>query len=277
MARRLMNTILASGRQPPRHLGDRLRQNVGASLRLTKLTLTQYHAFVNSKGIDMAIAKHAAGGRRKRSAKRAVPKRKAKDQTTVPLSPVRASFYARAVKIVQRIATTAPEEGLTEALSASTDAGALARALSNSDVLGSSIRDLEPLAAVIAKGAEHKQELIAEAGGLLTTADVAAALGISRQAVWKQRQERKLLSVLHGGEEKFPAVQFTSAGELLPGLARVLAAIRLQGGWGTLDFLVTPDDDELDGLSPIQVLKEGPERLEDVVRLAATQGEHGAG
>jgi hypothetical protein len=232
----------------------------------------------------MAVAKGATKRKRKRLPTHGPSRRKATTKVTEPaakalsLTPIRTSFYKRALKIVTRIAATAPEEGLTEALGASTDAGALAHALSNSDLIGPAVRELEPLAAVIAKGAEHKQELIAEAGGLLTTAQVAELLGISRQAVWKQRQERKLLSVTHGGEEKFPAIQFTRAGEVLPGLSRVLAAISLEGGWGTLDFLITPDDDELDGLSPIEVLKQqDPDRLEDLVRLASTQGEHGPG
>jgi hypothetical protein len=197
---------------------------------------------------------------------------------SLPLTPIRSSFYKRALNIITRIATTAPEEGLTEALSASTDAGALARALSDSDLIGPAIRGIEPLATVIAKGAEHKQELIAEAGGLLTTTEVGKLLGISRQAVWKQRQQWKLLSVLHGGDQNFPAIQFMPDGRVLPGLSRVLAVIGLRGGWGTLDFLVTRDDDELDGLAPVDILKlQDPDRIDDIVRLAAAQGEHGPG
>jgi hypothetical protein len=232
----------------------------------------------------MTVAKGPAKRKRKRVPTRGLSKRKATTKVkaaaapALSLTPIRTSFYKRALKIVTRIAATAPEAGLADALSASTDAGALARALSNSDLIGPAVRELEPLAALIAKGAEHKQELIAEAGGLLTTADVAELLGISRQAVWKQRQERKLLSVTHGGEEKFPAIQFTRAGEVLPGLSRVLAAIGLHGGWGTLDFLLTPDDDALNGLLPIEVLKQqDPDQLEDLVRLASTQGDHGPG
>jgi hypothetical protein len=119
--------------------------------------------------------------------------------------------------------------------------------------------------------------LIAEAGGLLSTAEVVKTLGMTRQAVYKQRRDRKLLTVPHGGEEKFPAIQFTAQGQPVPGLAQILRAVALDGAWGTLDFLLTPDDDELDGLSPIEMLKRHPDRLADIVRLAATQGEHGAG
>jgi hypothetical protein len=238
-------------------------------------------AAVSQEGTKrMALAKGVTAKRKRvpleKPGKQKAKKIEAPAARSLLLTPIRSAFYKRALNIVTRIATTAPEEGLTEALSAPTDAGALARALSGSDLIGPAIQEIEPLATVFAKGAKHKQELIAEAGGLLTTAEVGKLLGISRQAVWKQRRKRKLLSVLHGGEEKFPAIQFTPDGHVLPGLSGVLAAIGLRGGWGTLDFLVTPDDDELDGLAPVDVLKmQDPDRLDDLVRLAATQGEHG--
>ena len=111
---------------------------------------------------------------------------------------------------------------------------------------------------------------------MLSASEVAKARGITPQAVYKQRRARKLLSVTHGGEEKFPAVQFTKDGEPIPGLPVVLQTVGLAGPWGTLDFLLTPDD-ELDGLSPVEALKKYPEKLEQVVRLARVQGEHGAG
>ncbi|HLJ63701.1 MAG TPA: helix-turn-helix domain-containing protein [Stellaceae bacterium] len=193
------------------------------------------------------------------------------------LTPVRASFYHRSMRLMSRLAATASEEGLSDALSASTDVGAVARALSNSTLLGPAIRELDPLASLIAEGVAHKQALMAEAGGLLSTAEVATLLGISRQAVYKRRQEKKLLSVPHGGEEKFPAIQFTADGRPVPGLSRLLAAVGLEGAWGTLDFLLTPDDDRLRGLSPIAMLKKHPQRIAEIVELAIAQGEHGAG
>jgi hypothetical protein len=190
---------------------------------------------------------------------------------------VRRAFYERAERLVRRIATIAGEEGLAEALSASTDAGALARALSNSALLEPAATALEPLASLIAKGAEDKQALIAAAGGLVSTAEVARMLGLSRQAVYKQRRQRRLLAVPHGGEEKFPAIQFTPEGRVWPGLAQVLDAAGIAGAWGTLDFLLTPDDDALDGLCPLEVPQKHPDRLAEVIRLAAAQGGHGAG
>ena len=228
----------------------------------------------------MAAAK-PAGGRKRPPKHKAATRGASKKPATanmVSMTPVRRSFYHRSLKLIERIAATAPEDGLLDALSAPTDVGMVARALSDSAVIGSAVDELEPFAAAIARGAEHKQALIAEAGGLLTTTEVAALLGISRQAVYKQRRERKLLAVPHGGEEKFPAIQFSQAdGRPLPGLARILEALALEGPWGSLDFLVTPDDDALEGFSPIELLRAHPDRLDEVVSLAATQGEHGAG
>ena len=223
-----------------------------------------------TKRIKTAAKRKPAAGKRRKSGKPAPSK-------ALALSAVRASFYKRSVNLLARLAATATEEGLAEALSAPTDVGTVARALSNSVLVGPAVRELEPLASLVAKGAERKQALIAEVGGLMSTAEVAALLGISRQAVYKQRKEKKLLAVPHGGEEKFPAVQFAADGRPLPGLAPVLQAMGLEGAWGTLEFLLAPDDDELRGLPPIDVLRDHPERLQDVVRLAATQGEHGAG
>jgi hypothetical protein len=190
-------------------------------------------------------------------------------------SAVRTAFVTRSVRLIERLAATAPEDGLVDALAAPTDVGTLARALSSSAVVGPAVGELEPLAVLIAKSAEDKQVLIRQAGGLLSTNEVASLLGLTRQAVYLQRRARKLLAVPHGGEEQFPAVQFAD-GQPLPGLARVLAAVRLEGPWGTLDFLLAPDD-ALEGLTPIEVLRDRPDLLGGLLSLAATQGAHGAG
>jgi len=194
----------------------------------------------------------------------------------VKLSPSANAFLQRSMRAILRIAEAETEDKLTEAMAAPTDVGMVARAISNSEVVGAAVTELDPLASLIAKGVEDKQKLIREAGGLLSASEVAKARGMSPQAIYKQRRARKLLSVLYSGEEKFPAIQFTEQGEPVPGLSAVLQVIGLAGPWGTLDFLLSPDD-ELDGLSPIETLKRHPERLEEVVRLASTQGEHGAG
>ena len=195
-------------------------------------------------------------------------------RTAVKLSPSASAFLQRSMGAMLRIATAENETNLIEVMASPTDVGTVARALANSEVVGAAVTELDPLASLIAKGVEDKQKLIQEAGGLLSVGEVAKARGLSPQAIHKQRRSRKLLSVPYGGEEKFPVIQFTKEGDPVPGLSTVLHALHLEGAWGTLDFLVSPDD-ELDGLSPIEMLKRHPEKLEEVVRLASIQGEHG--
>lgn len=190
------------------------------------------------------------------------------------LSPSANAFLRRSMGAMLRIAAAEKEDTLADAMAAPTDVGTIARVLASSEVAGASVTELDPLASLLAKGVEDKQKLIREAGGLLSVGEVAKVRGLTPQAIHKQRRARKLLSVPYGGEEKFPAIQFTGEGQPVPGLSSVLHALNFEGAWGALDFLLSPDD-ELDGLSPIETLKQHPEKLEEVVRLASTQGEHG--
>jgi hypothetical protein len=194
---------------------------------------------------------------------------------TKKLSPSASAFVERSLRAILNVASTEREDQLTAAMGAPTDVGVVARVLSASAAIGVAA-ELDPLASLIAKGIEDKQTLIRDAGGLLSSEQVARVLAVTRQAVYKQRRDKKLLSVPHGGEEKFPAIQFTKDGQAIPGLSNVLKAIGLVGAWGTLDFLLAPDD-EIGGLSPIEMLKKHPEKLDEVVRLASIQGEQGAG
>jgi hypothetical protein len=186
------------------------------------------------------------------------------------------AFVQRSMTAILRIAKAETDEKLSEALAAPTDVGMIARAISNTAVAGTAIAELDPFASLIAKGAEVKQTLIQQAGGLLSASEVANARGLSPQAIYKQRKSRKLLSVPYAGEEKYPAIQFDREGRPLVGLSAVLEALNLAGPWGTLDFLLSPDA-ELDDLSPIEILRDHPDRLDELVRLARTQGEHGPG
>lgn len=187
---------------------------------------------------------------------------------------VRTVFVERSAAAIARIAANADERSLRDALTAATDVGTLAAVLSDADVVGEGVRELDPLAPLIARSVGHKIELIARAGGVLGVQQVAQLLGITRQAVDKRRREGKLLAVPKGSDFLYPVAQFAD-GEVAPGLREVLAAMGLEGPWGTLDFL-TAADDELDGESPLGWLKRHPEQLEPVLRLARAQGEHGA-
>ncbi len=187
---------------------------------------------------------------------------------------VRGAFVERSAAAIARIAAHADEGKLAQALTASTDVGTLAAMLADAEAVGKGVGEIDPMASLIASSFRHKAELAARAGGLLNVQQAAQLLGITRQAVDKRRREGKLLAVPRRGDFHYPPAQFAD-GEVIAGLRDVLAAIGLQGPWGTLAFLVAPDD-ELEGESPLQWLKRHPGQLAPVLRLARAQGEHGA-
>lgn len=186
--------------------------------------------------------------------------------------PLRAAFWARATKAVERIAVRADATSLQHAIAAPTDEGALARAIADSAASGA-VAELDPLAALIARGAEQKQALLKQAGGTLSVNDVAKLLGISRQAVDKRRREGKLLAIPRGADFAYPACQFTEDG-VAPGVTEILNAIGSERPWSVLAFLITPDD-RLRGRSPLEALRRNETELkETTLRLArATAGD----
>ena len=181
-------------------------------------------------------------------------------------SPIRVAFWGRASAALKRIVEEAEEEALIRAVSAPTDAGVLARAISETLPTDRASNELDPLASLIARGAEQKLELLKQAGGGLSASDVARLLHISRQAVDKRRREGKLLAVPRGSDYTYPACQFEDD-RTIPGLPEMLAARTVDHPWATLAFLLTPED-EL-GCSPVQALQHQDPKLKDrAMRLA---------
>jgi hypothetical protein len=204
------------------------------------------------------------------------PGRKPAAQDYSPATPIRAAFWARATSALRAIAEGADETSLQRAVEAPTDAGALARAVSDNAALGSAVDELDPLAALIARGAEQKLGLLKQAGGALPVSEVAKLLGISRQAVDKRRREGKLLAIARGADYAYPACQFKDD-DVVPGLADVLAARGVQYPWAALAFLVTPDD-QLGGRAPLEALQRKDAKLKDVtLRLARAAAGDGFG
>lgn len=188
--------------------------------------------------------------------------------------PVRAAFQRRSMEALSRISTHASAESLADALAATTDVGTLARILGDVEVVGAAVAELEPLAPLIAKNAEHRLELLSEAGGTLSAEEVGALLGITRQAVDKRRRALGLLALRRGGDWRYPRVQFDEAAHtVVEGLSDVLRAFADAGPWVTLDFLLAPDD-ALDGLSPIQTLHDSgfTEALGRLLRIESGDG-----
>lgn len=129
-----------------------------------------------------------------------------------------------------------------------------------------------PLAAAMVRGAAAKRELLQQEGGTIETAQMAELLGISAQAIGKQRDRKQLLGLPVGRRYVFPLFQVDDH-QVLQGLPRVLAAFAEDvSPWEVANFMLTGDR-RLAGRRPVDVLREGD--VEAVVRAAQGFGEHG--
>lgn len=116
------------------------------------------------------------------------------------------------------------------------------------------------------KGQLRFAELLKNAGGTYSLQDVADLLGTSPAAVRKRRDRATLLAVKLRGHYRYPAWQFTSGGEVVPGVAEVMAGMADSDAGSQIRFFLTPLS-ELDGLRPIDWLREG-RPLVPVLRIA---------
>jgi hypothetical protein len=121
---------------------------------------------------------------------------------------------------------------------------------------------------LIAGGLARKTELVEMAGGLYPLPQVASLLNISEEAVEDRHKAGVLIAVRSGGIYGYPACQFTSDG-IIEGLAVILEAMPMRDDWMRFEWLLVPDD-ALEGLSPLEALKEG--RIDDVIDVARAQG-----
>jgi hypothetical protein len=176
---------------------------------------------------------------------------------------VQAAFLRRALSALERIAGSAPTKTLTEALAAPTDVGSLAQLLSRSEVVGSAVTELDPLAPALARNVAHRQRLLTLAGGTLSADEVGQILGITRQAVDKRRRAGTLLTVQEGSAWRYPACQFAD-GKVMAGIPEVVRGFSSASPWVKLDFLLTPDT-VLAGRTALEALKAGDR--DEVVRL----------
>ncbi len=188
--------------------------------------------------------------------------------------PLARAFLQRANQALSTFLENADEASLERAVAAPTDAGTLARAASDS-VTAEAVTELDPLAALLAQGAEQKAELLRQCGGGLSVTEVAKVLGITRQGVDKRRRESKLLAVPRGADYRFPACQFAD-GEVIAGVPQVLEQLG-EHTWNALAFLATPLE-ELNERSPLEVFKTGKaDEKELALRLARALASEGFG
>ncbi|WP_147707021.1 hypothetical protein [Microvirga massiliensis] len=85
----------------------------------------------------------------------------------------------------------------------------------------SAVFDLDPLAPLLARNAEHRKELLRRAGGALSYEKAARRLGITREAIDEQRRAGTLLAIPEGSDWRYPACQF-QVGDVVSGLAEVV-------------------------------------------------------
>ena len=77
---------------------------------------------------------------------------------------------------------------------------------------------------------------------VLETGEVCALLGVSRETIRKKVDRKQLLALPKGGDRVFPAFQFKD-GDVLPGLAEVLAALPADSPFVALSFLLSKSPD----------------------------------
>ena len=181
----------------------------------------------------------------------------------------RAAFLRRGMSALERIANSVPNKTLIDALSAPTGAGSLAQLLSQADVLGSAVIDLDPLVPALARNLEHREHLLGLAGNAYSAEDAGRLLGITRQAVDKRRRAHTLLAIRSGSDWRYPACQFDQ-GEVISGMSDVIAGFSAASPWIVLDFLLAPDT-ALNGQTPLDALRGG--HRDAVLRLVRANGE----
>jgi len=183
------------------------------------------------------------------------------------------AFLSRSVSMLERVTSAASTEALKSALASPTDVGGVASLLSDLAPQGVDLSSADPFIEAMARGAGIKRDLLASGGGGLSSGQVSAALGITRQAVDKRRGRRGLLAVPSGsGEYLYPACQFTEGG-VIPGLEDVLRAFRIRSPWTQLSALLAPAP-ALRGNTILSALKSG--EIESATAVAASFGDQGA-
>jgi hypothetical protein len=165
-----------------------------------------------------------------------------------------------------------PPKAIERAAAASSNLLVLLTALRSPEML----RDLErhePLASPYLRGLQAQQDLIKQAGGLISADEVAGILRLTRQAIDKRRIAGKLIAIPQGQRGfGYPVCQFTARGSL-PGLEQFLLALNRNDAWMQLIFLLSPNSN-LGNRSPLQLLSDG--EVDAVTSAAAIFGEHGA-
>lgn len=114
---------------------------------------------------------------------------------------------------------------------------------------------------------QHRRQLLENA---FTAPQVAKLLGTSRQTPHDRVGSQTLLAIKENGKLLFPSWQFDPAGPdgVLEGLPQILKTLAMSD-YAKLNWLMRPNP-YLDGLTPVQALKQGP--CDRVIQAAETAG-----
>jgi len=135
------------------------------------------------------------------------------------------------------------------------------------------LRREDPLAPARLRGLRMREELLRAEGGAVGAPEMAALLGITRQAVDKRRRAGKLLAVAAGARRwLYPSWQVAEGGTLA-GLEETLAALRGWSPWARMGFLLGQNL-RLGGERPLDALRRG--QVDRVLRAARALGDQGA-
>jgi hypothetical protein len=151
-----------------------------------------------------------------------------------------AALEARVANIIRVSIKSMDGDARRRAIASPTPAGTIAEVVSAAPDVG--LPGESAHARALARGAALKQRMLMQAGGALTSGEVAAILGITAQGVKSRAERGKLLAVpLSGGKWGFPALQFTG-NDVRPGIPEVVgeAGRRAMGAWYLLSLLLEP-------------------------------------
>jgi hypothetical protein len=186
--------------------------------------------------------------------------------------PTLDSFLERGLRGLRRLAEALGEVELRRAAAAPSDIMVILRA-AGSPVAVESVRGDDPLFRARLRGIEGRNRLLDAEGGSSGVGEVAALLGISRQAVDKRRRQGRLLGLPVGRRGyAYPSWQFTRGGTA-PGLERVLHALRELDPWMQASFFLSPNV-RTGSKTPLARMREGG--VEAVIQAALEFFEHGA-
>lgn len=188
-------------------------------------------------------------------------------------TPGKTAFVARALTALATLTDELNERALANVAGATSDYLALVKALQQPEVAAIFKAD-DPLLPALLRGLEARQQILEAEGGTLTVSEVAAMLGITRQAVDKRRKAGKLIALSLGQRGyAYPRWQFTGDGHVLPGLEEVLDELDLPDGWGQIGFVLSPNT-RLSRKRPLDLLRAG--MIDDAIWAAGAYGETGA-